>query len=91
MQDEIEKLALDRHVLKGCDNSILDESNVIKFNITTPEFRKGFISAMRCVLDMGKGSHTCHSLLAVVESIIHLNESGNFFPDTLINEGIKQL
>ena len=89
VQDEIEKLALDRHILKGCDDSILDDSNVIKLKNTTPDFRKGFISAMRCILDMGKGSHTYHSLLGVVESIITLNENNNFFPGTDIDDGAK--
>lgn len=88
-QDEIEKLALDRHILKGCDDSILDGDNVIKLKNTSPDFRKGFISAMRCVLDMGKGSHTYHSLLSVVESVINLNENGNFFPGSLADEETK--
>lgn len=88
-EDEIEKVTLDRHILKGCDLPILDESNVIRLKQTTPEFRKGFMAAMNCVLDMGKGAHTYHSLLGVVESIIKLNESGNFFPGTLADEDTK--
>lgn len=88
-EDEIGKITLDRHILKGCDTPMLDDSNVIRLKQTTPEFRKGFMSAMSCVLDMGKGSHTFHSLLGVIESIIKLNESGDFFPATENNEDRK--
>lgn len=89
VQDEIEKLALDRHILKGCDKPLLDESNVIRLKQTSAEFRKGFISAMNCVLDMGKGAHTYNSLLGVIESIVTLNNKGEFFPGSVIDDGSK--
>ena len=76
---EFEKLALDRHILKGCEKQISNDVHVIKIAATSDEFRKGFMSAMRCVQDMGKGAHTFHSLLNVIDSIIYLHEKGSFF------------
>lgn len=79
--EDIAKLALDRHILKGCDKVNLEIPNVIVMEKTTPEFRKGFIAAMTCVYDMGKGDHTLVSLLSVVDSILKLHATQKFFPD----------
>ena len=56
------------------------EDCVIHLKKTTPEFRKGFMAAMRCILDMKNGNHTYNSLLGVVESVIKLNDQDSFFP-----------
>ena len=59
----------------------LNNDSTINLKKTTPEFRNGFISAMRCILDMRNGSHTYDSLLNVVESVIKIHEMGFFFPE----------
>lgn len=58
----------------------MSDDNVIKLKETTHEFRKGCMSAMKCVQDMGKGAHTYDSLLSVIDSILILHNKGNFFP-----------
>lgn len=83
--EEVSKIALDRHILKGCDDLsssgfVVKDSNVIVLKETTPEFRDGFICAMRCVHDMGKGDHTIVSLLSVVDSVLKLHATESFFP-----------
>ena len=76
-------ISLGNKIQSMIDNKKLSEDNVIHLKETTPEFRKGFIAAMRCILDMGKGNHTYESLLRVVDSMIKLNDQGSFFPENM--------
>lgn len=72
--DEMSKLALDRHILKGCDNIAIDNKSSLILNDSSPEFRRGFIYALRVIQDLNKPGVSYESILDTIDSLIKAGE-----------------